>query len=242
MLLLVAGVVWAAPDPAALYNEANALYRAGDFESARSRYLEAVSAGAQDARLYYNLGNACFKAGHIGDAVLWFERARRLEPRDEDIRANLDFVNAVKQDRETEEPNALWGALVAAIGFPTINELCVLLAVLAAAAVALSAWRLLRPQPARGPLLAMTFSTAGAAGLVALLLAGRIYAQESTTEAVVVVREATARSGPDAAQTAVFVIHEGTKVQLSRREAGWALVRLPSGPLGWLPDSALMAI
>jgi uncharacterized protein YgiM (DUF1202 family) len=78
--------------------------------------------------------------------------------------------------------------------------------------------------------------------VTAVFLAARVYDQERTVEAVIVVREATARSGPDAAQTAVFMVHEGTKVQVARREAGWALVRLGSGLGGWLPADALVVI
>ena len=64
------------------YNEANVLYRAGDFTKARQVYLKAVSTDVADARLFYNLGNACFKSGLLGEAILWYERARRLAPDD----------------------------------------------------------------------------------------------------------------------------------------------------------------
>ena len=41
--------------------------------------------------LFYNLGNACFKSDRLGEAILWYERARLLSPRDEGIGANLHF-------------------------------------------------------------------------------------------------------------------------------------------------------
>ena len=57
---------------------------------------------------------------------------------------------------------------------------------------------------------------------------------ESRTAAIVPAREATARSAPDMEKTAVFVIHEGTKVLVERREGTWLLIRLASGPGGWI--------
>lgn len=242
LLLLLVEVAAAAPDSAGLYNEANALYRSGSFEPARRKYLQAVAAGARDARLFYNLGNACFKAGHLGEAVLWYERARRLDPRDDDLAANLRFVNAVKQDREPEETNPLWDAVVAAFEYPTLNEICVVFAVLVLLGVGLLAWRVLRGTTNGAVWLALSLGIGAVTGVTAVFLATRVYHTERTVEAVIVTHEATARSGPDAAQTAVFVVHEGTKVQVARREAGWALVRLGSGLGGWLPADALVVI
>ena len=131
-LLLLLGTQLHAGAAAGQYNEANALYRAGDFAAARHMYLEVVDAGVEDARIYYNLGNACFKSGQLGEAILWYERARRLLPHDEDIEANLRFANLVKQDRDpqTEDGlNALVAALVAAYFWPTFNQLSLLFAV-----------------------------------------------------------------------------------------------------------------
>ena len=65
-LLLLLGTQLHAGAAAGQYNEANALYRDGDFAAARRSYLAVVDAGVQDARLYYNLGNACFKSGEAG--------------------------------------------------------------------------------------------------------------------------------------------------------------------------------
>ena len=62
-----------------LYNEANALYRSGDFAGAHRLYREVAATGGRDARLFYNLGNASFKLGRLGEASLWYERAQRLE-------------------------------------------------------------------------------------------------------------------------------------------------------------------
>ena len=55
-----------------------------------------------DARLLYDLGNTCFKSDRLGEAILWYERARLLSPRDEDVGANLHFASRVRKDRESD--------------------------------------------------------------------------------------------------------------------------------------------
>ncbi|MYF91874.1 MAG: tetratricopeptide repeat protein [Gemmatimonadetes bacterium] len=227
------------------YNEANALYRDGDFAAARRSYLAVVEAGVQDARLYYNLGNACFKSGKLGEAILWYERARRLLPHDEDIEANLRFANLVKKDRDPQTEDgigALVAALVAAYFWPTFNQLSLLFAAAFFAVFVLGVrWLFAQTRPSAlwlgGFLLCAGLSVGSA-----LWLGMRLRHQAQTSEAIVTIAEAHARSGPDLEQTEVFVAHEGTKVRLVRQEGGWMLVRLANGLGGWMPAEALTQI
>ncbi|MEW6755913.1 MAG: tetratricopeptide repeat protein [Candidatus Latescibacterota bacterium] len=225
-----------------LYNQANALYQQGQFEAARDQYAQAAGRGAADPRLYYNLGNACFKAGRLGEAVLWYERALRLAPRDEDIRANLRYANQVKQDREPQDGNAVWDVLMGLFLLLTVNEASLLFSFSLLAASGLAAWGLLEPagRPALWrPLLVLCCALLVACGGY---LMARVYHREAVVEAVVTGAEGSARSGPDASQTTVFVVHEGTKVRVVRTEGSWMLVRLANGLGGWLPASVVEVI
>ncbi len=57
--------------------------------------------------------DACFKSDRLGEAILWYERARLLSPRDEDIGANLHFASRVSKDRESDAgENPVWRFLV----------------------------------------------------------------------------------------------------------------------------------
>ena len=220
-----------------LYREGNALYRQGNFDAARQRYEAAVDAGAADARLFYNLGNACFKSQRLGEAVVWYERALRLAPRDEDVRANLRFVRRVKRD---QEPGADADWLARLYLYPTLNELFGLASLSLLGVFAAACWRLWKRRGAVNTALLV----AGAALFV--LLGGfagmRLQRQASLVEAVVTVEQGTARSGPEPGQTPVFVIHEGTKVTVERREGEWLLVRLGNGLGGWLPAAVVTVI
>lgn len=226
-----------------VFAQANALYRAGDYEASRAKYLEIVPIGRGDFRLLYNLGNACFKSDRIGEAIVWYERARRLKPRDDDIRANLRFVRHIKKDREPPpDDTAVWHLLTRVYMYPTGNELCAALTLLALFLFGLCAWRLWRDRET-GPVWRALFGASCALTVaVGLFLGTRIYHLESDTAAVVTVEQAIARSGPEPTQTIVFIVHEGTTVHVERNEGQWSLVRLPSGLGGWVAAADLTDI
>jgi tetratricopeptide (TPR) repeat protein len=79
-------------DPLASFNQAGALYKEGKFDQATAIY-EALSArGTPNAALLYKLGNSYYRAQKPGMALIAYERALRLSPRDSDIRFNVAFI------------------------------------------------------------------------------------------------------------------------------------------------------
>ena len=248
VVMLCAAVIWARPLAAetaavGLFAEANDSYRQGSYDTAREKYLAVVATGAGDARLFYNLGNACFKSGRLGEAIVWYERARRLSPRDEDIEANLRFASYVREDRvEVEEENPLWRLAVAIYRLPTENELAVIFSGSFFALFGLAAWRLGRADLRKSHLwLPCSVATSLICFVAVLLLIARVR-DASMDLAVVTVEEAIARSGPGIDQTVVFRIHEGTEMRLQRREDEWLLIRLENGLGGWMRSSDVTVI
>ncbi|MEA3297510.1 MAG: tetratricopeptide repeat protein, partial [candidate division Zixibacteria bacterium] len=60
------------------FTSANSFYKEKDYESAVGMYNRILAQGVESAALYYNLGNACFKSGDLGHAILYYSRAKRL--------------------------------------------------------------------------------------------------------------------------------------------------------------------
>lgn len=71
---------------------ANKFYEDKDFDSAIRLYESTLNQGYESAPLYFNLGNAYFKKGDLGHAILNYIKARRLDPTDDDIAHNLEFA------------------------------------------------------------------------------------------------------------------------------------------------------
>lgn len=240
--LLFAGAAPCAGTGASIYNEANALYRRGEFRKAADRYEDVVSRGVRNGYVYFNLGNAYFKAGETGQAILAYERALRLMPGDEDALANLRFANAVKEDRSPDEDvDLVTRVLSSAYRLMSANVLAVSGSVCLFLAAAAGVFLLLTPSRRSLWIGLIALAGTGLCGSGALLT-HRVYSETSGTEAIVIADEAQARSGPGDDYLLVFTIHEGTKVAIERVEDRWYLVRLPNGIGGWLPGMTLEII
>ncbi len=239
-----AGPAGALPTQSEDFRQGNALYEQGDYEGAAAAYSAVLQAGFESAALYFNLGNAHYRLGRLGPAVLNYERAARIEPGNDDVRANLALVNGRLTDRI--EPLARFWLLAAldwwlalwpqgAAEYAAAG--CYLLF---GAALSLSLWR--RPRGARKALR----GTAWATGVATVALAGTLAAKEAgwgqPEEAVVMAEEARAVSAPSDDGLTLFTIHEGTKVRIDRRSADWAEIVLADGRVGWLNATALEAI
>ena len=81
-------------------------YNADQFIEAAKLYEQAKEEGVS-TELYYNLGNAYYKSGEMGKAVLNYERALLLDPSNSDARYNLDFVNSKLVDKLESDENII---------------------------------------------------------------------------------------------------------------------------------------
>lgn len=94
-----------------LIAQADSAYNADDFRQAADMYLSVIQQDGPSAKLYYNLGNTYYRLGEMGNAIIAYERALRLDPSDKDARNNLNFVNARITDRPGERGTFLGNAL-----------------------------------------------------------------------------------------------------------------------------------
>lgn len=77
------------------FRQGNSFFQEKEYPKAIEAYSRAVQQGVGSAPLYYNLGNAYFKNGDLGYAVLYYLKARRLDPADSDIQSNLEFARSL---------------------------------------------------------------------------------------------------------------------------------------------------
>ena len=218
---------------------ANQRYESGEFVAAAEGYQALVDAGVRDGQLYYNLGNAYFKSGDLGRAILNYRRAQRLLPRDGDVDANLKLARAQTRDRiETEDEAALVALARRIIHWLTLEE---------AAAIALLLWIALcglvigallwrkRRQLGR-------YGAGVVAGLLLLTLLSigvRRWDTGREPPAVVVAPEVTVRSGPGEDYLTEFALHAGAEVRLIEQRGEWVRLVLPGGLQGWAPAAAV---
>ena len=92
LLALSAGYSLSHATPRSDFDRGNQFFQEKAYDSAIAVYSSIERQGLESAELYFNLGNAYFKKGDLGHAVLYYMRARRLKPGDDDIAVNLAFA------------------------------------------------------------------------------------------------------------------------------------------------------
>jgi len=225
----------------AAFSQGNAHYQSGDFAAAERAYRLLFDRGADSGAVYYNLGNACFKQQKLGEAIYYWEKARRLMPADADVRENLQLANLLIIDRidVPEDPLPVRLLSTAAHRFTVEQESRIALALFIVANALFSIYLLIRR-----PRIAFWALTASlAAVLFALLFAGslayKVYQQEYRRQGVIVEQKVDVRSGPGNENITVVTVHEGIMVRVRMESNGWYQISLPNGWTGWLPGSSV---
>ena len=77
LFLLASPLALPAASPNAEFEQANKLYEEGKFKQAAAAYQSLIDRGAELPTIYYNLGNAWYKAGQNGRAVAAYLHAER---------------------------------------------------------------------------------------------------------------------------------------------------------------------
>lgn len=88
-----------------LTEQAEKAYSDDKFSEAVDLYNQVIAEEGVSSDLYYNLGNAYYKSGYNGKAILCYERALLLNPGNSDATNNLDFVNAKLKDKFSNDEN-----------------------------------------------------------------------------------------------------------------------------------------
>ena len=188
----------------------------------RDRYEQALEVGGASGAVLFNLGNAYFKQSRLGPALLNYERARRLLPRDPDIAANRAF--ALERAGTVPQANSAWVEVLFPIGVrATANELAVASLVLTWILAGLMTLRNLMSTSRKG-----AEQAAVAAGLMLAFVIANLVFRLSTVELAaraMVVSEggAIARYEPSDTGAEYFRPGEGETLTVAERRPGWSL-------------------
>ena len=220
--------------PVQAYNQGNKLYAQKDYAGAALAYEQALQAGP-NARVHYNLGNALFKAGRIGQAILNYRRAHYLDPRDSDIATNLEFARNYRVDKVLSIPSPVARVLDDVFHRLSHREAGLLAALgLALAALCLAVW-IVR----RWAVFVVAASLIAAIALFAFITQQAWNGEIDAHPAVVVQPEINALSGPSDESKQILLLHDGTEVRIRETRGAYALVQLPGGTGGWIRKDAV---
>ena len=228
-----------------LWNSANNAYVEGLWEDAISGYDMIAGLGLESAALYCNTGNAYFKSGNISKAILNYERALKLDPSYEDARYNLELSNNMIQDRIDPVPDFILKVWAKDLCWLMDSDgWAVAFIIMFALMLAMILLFVLSPSVAGR-------RTGFFTGIVFLLLAIMSLSFSlwqkndymKADKAIVMRPVSSVKSSPSSeASQDLFVLHEGTKVDILDQVGSWSNIELADGRQGWIRTSDIEKI
>ncbi len=223
---------------------ADKAYLKGEYQQAIKDY-ETLLKDGESAELYYNLGNAYFRSDNLTKAILNYERAHLLSPGDKDILFNLQFARSKTIDKMSPQSEMIFvGWYHSLVNFTSVDRW----AYVAVVSIILALTLLLLYLFAERMILRKV-GFFGAVAFFLLFIFANLFAYQQKRQlenrkgAIVVSSSVSIRKQPaDNAET-VFVLHEGTRVDITDRSIkGWKEVQSPDGREGWVQDNTLEEI
>ena len=223
-----------------IFYQAGQLYREGKFDEAVAEYEKLLSGDTESANIYYNIGNCYFKKGAIGKAIVNYQRAKRLNPRDRDMEANLRHALSMTKSTSGSDEGP-WFLRYASDFFDTftINELAVILSSIYLIIIILILICFIFKIP-KFHCAIVSFIL----GIILVFSSVGLYLKISDLkrEAVIIEEKTDARFEPFDRATTHFVLYEGNKVLVIKRNDGWDKVRRRDGKVGWVENKSLELI
>jgi tetratricopeptide (TPR) repeat protein len=227
-----------------IFQLGNEYFHQKQFDKAIESYRQLINSGYEGTALYYNLGNAYFREGKIGYAILFYEKALKLSPGDEDIKHNLALANLKTIDKLESFPKFFlfewWEGLVSLFtssGWTIVVYVFYLLLIFSIAFYFFS----------RNSLQQKVVLISGITGLILLILSITLLAVKLNKElniknGVVVENTVNVKLSPDTGSNDAFIIHEGLKLRLEDEVDNWIKIRLEDGKVGWIMENEAKVI
>ncbi len=245
-----------------VFQEGNASYEAGDYAAAIEAYRRLADAGVADGDLYYNLGNAHYRNNELGEAVLFYQRSLRIQPRNGDAKENLELVRSQLRDKQfVRSENRLLRGVLWPHNNLSVQEMTVFVSISYLLLCILSIILIFGDSPpvvaayrkvslvSLGRLIGLSLRqdvlVAMAVAFVLLVTSGAsLYSKRAAnrSEAVVLGEEVGVFSSPTEDATLQFKIHEGTMVNVRDRRDAWAKITLPGGMSGWVNAESVQSL
>ncbi len=243
--MLAGNNLYYAQTPAELYNEANRKYRNEEYLAAESLYHQVLENGVYHPHVFYNLGNAYFKAGSLAKAILNYERAHFLTPRDKEINKNLNYAHLMTKDKikSIYDSGVFLRTYKKVLSFLALREYYYLFIILTSLLTLLIIiYILFREKYFAKAILNITVIIFLISIISVTLYVLKTQNIWETNAAIVMSAKADVMSAPYEDGEILFSIHAGTKVGIVETRGEWHKVNLLDGREGWMRDTILEKI
>jgi len=219
-------------------------YAKGQYKEAAAAYQRLIDQGHLSVKFLYNLGDAYYKLGDFPSALLYFEKAHKLSPGDEDINFNIRFTNLKTTDKIDEAPEFFltrwWHTFILSYSIYALAVSSIVAVLLASALLILYFFA------NSVSVKKYSFYFAIALYLLGILSIGVASLQadyfNNHHQAIIFTSSVTIKSGPANQAGNLFVLHEGTKVNVLTTSNGWIKIKLANGNVGWIKTTDVKEI
>lgn len=229
-----------------IFEQAAKAYEQKNYVEAIKQYESLTSAGYVNPELLYNLGNAHFREGHIGQAIRFYHKALRQSPDNAQIQHSLSIAEKRIREPIPQIPEQIWTSawnkILYQLGANGLFILGWLLYIIIIALIGHQIWtKTASDWRRRALMLLVPFATL-------LLIAGFLASNENSDTAskmaVVVATQTDLRLQANNVSKSLRVLPEGTIVTFltPKSQADWQQVRIPNGDTGWLKRTTLADI
>lgn len=231
-------------DPQNTVKEGNELYKKGMYSQAAIKYQQVADSGFVSADLFYNLGNAYYKANDNKKAILYYEKAKLLSPRDKELNHNLALAQSKAVDKINNIPDLFFLEWIRNIrdqlAVDTWSAYSIVFFILGLCGLLLYFFTIKINLKKLGFWIG---ATSIFVSVITLLFASSAYnSQIKQRTAIIFVKGVTVKSTPAETGTNLFILHEGTKVKIIDKVDNWQKIKIPDGNQGWVKESDLAKI
>jgi tetratricopeptide (TPR) repeat protein len=219
-----------------LLKKAETAYEKREYKKAIEIYEELVKDGYVSYKLYYNLGNAYYRNHQLGKAIYNYERAKKLDHTDEDVKNNLALAYTKTVDKIEVKENFFVSAVKTNVLSSFSTTTWAWLSIGACALFFLFLYLVIAGQSAAIKRLSFFASVVLLIAFCIVYFLGNSAknAKEQNNFAIITVTETKVYTEPTSTSTSKFGLHEGTRVRIIDINAEWILIKLENGNEGWL--------
>ncbi len=231
-------------DVKSLMQRGNEYYKNNQYQFAIDEYNKLVKQGYEGTSLYYNLGNAHYRLGKVGYAILYYEKALKFSASDEDVKHNLVLAKLNIKDKVDELPPFfifnIWEGLLASFTISGWTFIVYIIFILLLVFVVAYFFSKTSTQQRISFFTGITFSVLLFFSIILLVV--KMHKEYNIKDGIIVENVVTVKSSPDDSSKDEFVVHEGLKVRLEDKVDIWTKIRLTDGKVGWVLEKNLKQI
>ena len=219
-----------------LWIKANDAYSISEYNNALTLYETIENSNKVSAPLYYNMGNTYFKLNKKGKAILYFEKALKLDPSNNDIKKNLELARLRTVDKIDVIPEFILTTLLKNVRNSLSSDMWAVTTVflLIVTILLLLLYKFAPSSRAR------KFSFAGAILVFLFFIVSFIFSLQlrniaiESDYAIISSVSSSVKSAPNTSESSLFILHEGTKVEVLETVGTWSKIELSDGRQGWM--------